>query len=140
MKIKFNMTQIDDGSEYVNDGTEDDSYYDRPLNNKEIVLPPNQEYILKIDYPLSAPAKFKVKSGEKGITRGKLVSLVRKYYQKVYEIEDSSTGVKPGKAFPLLNRNFTDGKFGIWGHVIGDLVLVDAEVSKKNVISLGVDS
>lgn len=40
----------------------------------------------------------------------------------------------------MLNRNFIDGKFGIWGHDIGDLVLVDASVSKKNVISLGVDS
>ena len=140
MKIKLNRTHIDSGEEYVNNGMEDNSYYDKPLNNKEVVLPPNKEYILKIDYPLSTPAKFKVSSGKNGITRGKLVALIRKYYQKVYEIEDSSTKIKPKMIPNMLNRDFTDGKFGIWGHVIGDLVLVDAEISKEGVITLGVDS
>lgn len=135
MKIKLNTTHIKSGKEYI---YEDDEVF----NNKELVLPPNQEYTLVIDYPLSTPAKLVIKSGEKGLTRGKFVSLVRKYYQKVYDEEDKSTKVPVtvGKRGPAYNRDRTDGKYGIWGHLIGDLVLVDAEVNKKNVIRLGVDS
>jgi hypothetical protein len=32
------------------------------------------------------------------------------------------------------------GKYGIWGHSIGDLVLIDADVDAKGNITLGVDS
>ena len=121
MIIKFNVTHIESGEEYLD-------YLDKKFDNKEIVLSPNTNYILNIDYPLSTPAKFKIKSGKKGISRNKLVSLIRKYYQKVYDIEDKSIKTKAG------------GTFGIWGHDMGDLVLVDGSVSNKNVINLGVDS
>jgi hypothetical protein len=140
MKIKLNTTHIESGEEYVNDGKEDNIYYDKPLDNKELVLPSNKEYILKIDYPLSTSAKFKVKSGKKGITRGKLVSLIRKYYQLVYDIEDSPKKITPARIKNLVDKTMIDERFGIWGHDIGDLMLVNAEVSEKNVITLGVDS
>lgn len=133
MKIQLNITHIESGEEY-------NEYAKKIYDNDQVVLPRNKEYVLEIDYPLHTTAKFEIKSGTKGISRGKLVSIVRKYYKKVYEIEDSTTKVKPSHIPNMLNRNFTDGKFGIWGHDIGDLVLVDASVSKNNVITLGVDS
>lgn len=132
--IEFNSTHIASGQQFP-------SYDENPLlNNKDIILPPKQNYILKIDYPLTKPAKFQINSGSKGVSRGKLVSLIRKYYKQVYKIEDSSTKIKPSQIPNMFNRNSTDGKFGIWGHCIEDLVLVDCSISKNNVISLGVDS
>ena len=133
MKIQLNSTHIESGVEY-------NEYAKKIYDNKQIVLPRNKEYVLKIDYPLQTPAKFEIKSGTKGISRGRLVSLIRKYYQKVYDIEDRTTKVKARNIPGMLNRDFTNGKFGIWGHNIGDLVLCEASVSKNNVITLSVDS
>jgi len=46
-----------------------------------------------------------------------------------------------GKKSNLLNRNQTDGKFGIYGHVISDLVVERINYdSKKKVVSLSMGS
>ena len=133
MNIKFIATHIESGEKYPyeNDGK---------INYKDIVLPPNQQFVLKIDYPLTESAIFKFNSSPKGTTRHQLSEKIRKCYKKVYEDEDKSVGHKTSNIKGMFNRDFSDGKYGIWGHDIGDLVLVDADVSKKNVITLGVDS
>jgi hypothetical protein len=133
MKINFNATQIESGDEYNYEG-------DKIENNKEMVLKPNQEYTLVISYPLHNPAKFTFYTHFQGMTRAKLVALIRKYYKKVYAEEDKSVGKKTDCIPGMFNRDTSNGKYGIWGHHIGDLVLVNAKVSKKNVITLGVDS
>lgn len=134
MTIKFNVTNISSKRESL---YKDEKVYD----NKQIVLPPNEEYTLIIDYPLKNSAKFLIKTGKRGISRGRLVSLICKFYHKVYSIEDSTSKIKSGKIPGMLNRNITNGMFGIWGHDIEDLVLVDCNVNKrKNTINLGVDS
>lgn len=140
MNIKFNATHIKSGEEY-NYNEETENFDGKPeFDNNQVVLPPNKEYILVISYPLTNEAKFKIKSNKNGLTRTKLVSIIRKNYQKVYDIENGTTKIKPSHLKQMFNRNSTDGTFGIWGHDIGDLVLVDASVSTKNVIRLGVDS
>ena len=133
MNIKFISTHIESGEKYhyENDGK---------INYKDIVLPPNQQFVLKIDYPLTESAIFKFNSSHKGITRHQLSEKIRKCYKKVYEDEDKSVGHKTSHIKGMLNRDFSDGKYGIWGHDIGDLVLVNADISKKNVITLCVDS
>ena len=133
MNIKFIATHIESGEKYSykNDGK---------INYEDIVLPPNQQFVLKIDYPLTKSAIFEFNSGLKGITRHQLSEKIRKLYKKVYKDEDKSVGHKTSYIKGMFNRGFSDGKYGIWGHYIGDLVLVDADVSKKNVITLGVDS
>lgn len=111
------------------------------LDPKEVVLAPDKEFILKITYPLTIPCEVKMKTGKKGITRLALVKKVITTYRKIYEVEDSTTNEKPGYIPGMCNRNRTDGKFGIWGHDIGDLMLCSAHLdSKKNIITLGVDS
>jgi len=132
MKIKFNVTHIDSGEEYIYEDT-------KVLDNKEVVLNPNKTYILHISYPLSTTAKFTLNTGKNGITRGGLVKKICDLYKKIYEIEDNTSDVEPVNIPGMLNRITTDGKFGIWGHHIGDLVLVNATVSKEK-ITLGVDS
>ena len=107
---------------------------------KEVVLPPNKEYILVISYPVSTNYKAKLKTGKKGMTRLQLASQICKHYRKMYAEEDSSAGGDPGHIPGMLNRAQSEGKYGIWGHDIGDLVLCDADVDAKGNITLGVDS
>lgn len=106
----------------------------------EIVLEPNTEYTLVIAYPLSVPYEKKFKVNSDGMTRLKFVDLICKAYRKIYKEEDKSTKIKVGNISGMLNRNATNGKYGIWGHSIEDLLLCDASVGKKNRIIVGVDS
>jgi hypothetical protein len=131
-RIKFNYTAVA--------SAEESDFGDEILDNKEVVLPRNETYKLVISYPLSTPAQFSIKTGKSGMTRGELAKKVCDLYGKVYELEDASTTTKADLIPGMLNRNVTNGMFGIWGHGIGDLMLVDAEVSEEKVITLGVDS
>jgi len=107
---------------------------------KEVVLPPKQEYTLVIDYPTSTPYKAKIKTGKKGMTRIQLADKICKHYRKMYAEEDATSGGDTGHIPGMLNRMPSEGKYGIWGHDIGDLVLCSATVKKNGEIHLGVDS
>jgi len=124
-----------------------DDFYDESCEKEvkqcipdEVVLPPNREYTLIIDYPVSNPYKAKIKIGEKGMTRIKLANEICKHYRKMYAVEDGTAGGDPGHIPGMFNRATSKGKYGIWGHDLGDLVLIDAKVHKNGNITLGVDS
>lgn len=104
-----------------------DESYDKDVKEcdpKKIVLPPEQEYTLVIDYPTSIPYKSKLKTGKKGMTRIQFADKVCKHYRKMYDEEVATPG----------------GKYGIYGHGICDLVLCNATVKNNREIHLGVDS
>lgn len=105
----------------------------------EIILEPNKTWNLEIDYPLTNPYKVEVYTYETGMTRREVVNMIVKHYKKIYKEEDKSTKIKVGRAGHLLNRNQTDGKYGIWGHDIGDLILHTLYKNKKT-LKVGVDS
>lgn len=105
------------------------------------------EIVLVIDYPLNKPAEFIVKGPKNGFTRKQLVLEISKKYHEIYKVEESSAKTKTipaDKREGLINRNETDGKYGIWGHDIGDLDLSSAEVYKtkngKIQVILGIES
>ncbi len=105
------------------------------------------EITLVIYYPLNKPAKFILKSSESGFTKKQLVKEISKKYHEIYESEESSAKTKTipvEKREGLINRNETDGKYGIWGHDIGDLDLSSIEVYKTESgeiqILLGIES
>jgi len=111
----------------------------------EVVLDPNTPYELIIDYPTSTPYRKRFNTGAKGMTRIELADFICKNYRKMYAEEDGTSevpgllGCQGGAALPF-NRQQTNGKYGIWGHCIEDLVLCSATVDAKNFITLGVDS
>lgn len=83
-------------------------------------LPPNESYKLIIRYPLSNPAEFEIKTGKDGLNQLDLIAKIGTCYNKVYKNAD---------------------KYGIWGHVIEDLVLVGIDINHtKKIITLQVDS
>jgi len=105
------------------------------------------EIILNIDYPLNKPAKFTLKSDGNGFTKKQLITEISIKYKEIYDEEEKTSSVKTipiDKRKGIINRNETDGKYGIWGHDIGDLDLSSIEVYKtkegKIEIILGIES
>jgi hypothetical protein len=91
------------------------------------------EVTLVIDYPLNKPAEFILKSSGKGFTKKQLVIEISTKYHEIYEAEESSAKTKTiplEKRKGLINRNETNGKYGICCHDIGDLDLSSAQVYK----------
>lgn len=98
------------------------------------------EYKLIIDYPLERPYEQPVIVPPGGMTRGELVDIITDAYEAIYKAEDETSNVDTTQRGGLLNRPRTNGKYGIWGHDLGDLDLGLIKVSDDNVITLGVDS
>ena len=55
------------------------------------------------------------------VTYGKVLYLYTYAYQHMYELEDEDVGEETGNVPGMLNRAMSEGRFGIWGHSIGDL-------------------
>jgi len=99
------------------------------INPTEIVVKQNKINLI-IDYPLNKPTTISL-SNPKGFTRKDLALEISKQYHKIYTEEEATAKTKTipvEQRTGLINRNETDGKYGIWGHDIGDLVLSGIEV------------
>lgn len=94
---------------------------------KTIVLPPNKEYILIINYPVRENYVTILKTGKIGMNRVNLIDFICRHYRKMYKEEQDT---------PAIDGC---GKYGIRYHDIGDLMLHSADVN-GNKITLGVDS
>lgn len=73
-------------------------------------LPPNRTYELIIDYPLSNPAKYRIKTGINGLSLVQLLKRIGNAYRKVYDKEDF---------------------YGVWGHYITDLAIEGISINHK---------
>ena len=111
------------------------------LDHNEKVLQGSKDYKLEIDYPLSRPCILDSRTPSVGVSRINFVEAVVQAYRDIYDAEDETSKVKAGNIPGMFNRNTTDGKYGIWGHDIGDLMLHTAYVDEETgIITLGVDS
>lgn len=110
---------------------DDDGDYTKEINRNPpdaIVLQPNLEFTVVIDYPVTKTCDCPLKTGKRGLTRKQLVLKITKMYKKMYD-KEGEAGLK-GKELP----------YGIWGHCLGDLMLHTARVRPSGRIDLGVDS
>lgn len=115
------------------------------IDKDEVVIKQASIKII-IDYPLTNQYEFTLTS-DKGFTRTQLLSEISKHYYKIFDEEEESATIKTipvNKRTTMYNRNETDGKYGIWGHDIADLVLSSIYVYKttngETVLSLGIES
>lgn len=108
------------------------------LKPEEEILPAGV-YTLKIDYPLTK-AMHDTCSYDKPITREQMVNWIVNSYRYIYHMEKKTSSIEEDRIPGMLNRSETDGEFGIWGHVLGDLDLHTIWVDENNIITLGVDS
>ncbi len=111
----------------------------------EIVIKENSVKII-IDYPLTNQYEFTITSNN-GFSRKQLLLEINLHYFKLYEEEEKSATVKTipiDKRTTMYNRNQTNGKYGIWGHDIADLVLSGIDVYKTStgqiILMLGIES
>jgi len=102
------------------------------LIGKDEVIIPETKLTVIIDYPLSTIYKFGL-SSKSGFTRVQLINEISKHYYQLYDEEERTATIKtvPLKDRKIYNRNKTNGKYGIWGHDIGDLVLDEIHVYKN---------
>lgn len=124
---------------------------DELINNKlidanEKVINENKVKIC-FDYPFNDKYifEFTSKNGN-GFTKGDLVGLIIHQYYQMYreEEETSESKVMPMeeriKMSGMLNRNKTNGKYGIWGHDMEDLSLESLYKDANNIWHLSISS
>lgn len=120
----------------------------RNMRNRDEIVLTAIHLTLVLDYPLNREWEFPVDSKSlNGFTRVELARLISDTYKAVYAEEErtSKVPVVPlDQRIGLINRNKTEGKYGIWGHDLGDLVLHTVEVIRMPngslVAYLGIDS
>jgi len=116
------------------------------LQNPEETVISQHSVTIIIDYPLTNEYKFDL-SSDTGFTRVHLLNEINKAYRKIYAEEEASATIKTipiEKRKKLINRNDTNGKYGIWGHDIEDLMLAQIEIyetsDKKLILALITES
>jgi len=102
------------------------------LKNSSELMIKNTTIKILFDYPFNNPQIIKFKS-KNGFTRRKLFNIISKKYQSIYDEEEQTKPKKQSSGFinGMLNRVTTTGKWGIWGHGIEDLSLIQMERRKK---------
>jgi hypothetical protein len=115
------------------------------LNKEEVVISENKVTLI-IDYPLTNEFRAYINSTN-GFTRERLINEISKSYFMLYEEEEKTATIKtvPVKERKgLYNRNETNGKYGIWGHDISDLVLSEIVVYEATdgqiILTLNIES
>ena len=97
------------------------------LIGKDEIVISQTNVILLIDYPLENAIEINIKSNDSnGFTRKELAQKISTEYNRIYKEEEESAKTKTTpieERQGLINRNKTDGKYGIWGHDIDDLDL-----------------
>lgn len=120
--------------------------YSAQLLHKDEVVINEPKITVIIDYPLTNEYTFDLES-KSGFTRWQLLKAISDNYYKLYAEEEKSATVKTipiAERTTMYNRNRTNGKYGIWGHDIADLVLDEILVYRtpdgKTVLALIINS
>lgn len=143
-EVKADQKDFEDGIQpWVNMANPSDDLLHLIAKDEVVIAQPELSVI--IDYPLNNEYKFDLQS-ENGFSREKLALEISKAYHRIYEEEERSATIKtlPMEQRKIHNRNETNGKYGIWGHDIGDLVLsgilVHQTADGKLVLTLNIES
>lgn len=152
--IEFELHATKEDMKYFEDGIvpwisieNPEAELDRLIDADKLVIT-KPELTLVIDYPVANPIEFVLKSSnDKGFTTKQLVLAISKKYHEIYAEEEKTASTKTipeNQRKGLMNRNETNGKYGIWGHDMADLDLSEIEIyqSKNGKIKLllGIES
>lgn len=99
------------------------------VHNLDAPVLPFKFVTLQIDYPMERSFQHVIKAAGDEITRRDLLLGLHTAYTYVYAAEEASTQnpvVPPDERVGLLNRNCTNGQYGIYGHDLSDLYFEDA--------------
>jgi len=101
--------------------------------NKKITS--RQRIRIKFDYPLKNATILTFRS-KNGFTLKNFFQCVFMGYTRIYKDEGANPGMIPG----MLNRASSNGKYGIWGHVMEDLYLEGATEVRPGKFELSMGS
>ncbi len=131
----------EDPSSYIHlcDPTRD---IEQMLNPDDIVI--NKKSIrVSVVYPLEREHIFPLKAprGSSGFSRAQLARTISKLYQHIYDEEDRTSPAIVSNIPGMLNRCTTEGRYGLWGHGLEDLLLHTVSFDQlKDIYRLGIDS
>ena len=118
----------------------------RHMRHKEAPVIKASTVTLVITYPLSKEYRETLSSETGAFSREQLCILIALAYENIYE-EERRTSMLPEETMMergglrLANRAPTNGTYGIWGHVLTDLLMHTVYyLPAKNEIHLGIDS
>jgi hypothetical protein len=110
--------------------------FDKTQVSPQDIMIVENEITIEYTYPLKRPTT----RTHIGVwTRAALCERVQRDYAEIYAEEEATMHGKPSCIRGMYNRAQSDGKYGIWGHFIGDLVLTTL-YKKGKVYAVGVDS
>ncbi len=101
---------------------------DNLINPNEVVIK-DEKITMIIIYPLSVEVRLSLEK-KGGFTRLDVFKNIYEAYKRIYEEEEKSVG-DPGSYDNLYNRKKSEGKYGIWGHYLGDLVIESVTYNQK---------
>jgi len=92
----------------------------------------DSDIFIEYSYPIRHPYTLSYHS-RGGFCREQLIHIITSQYKQMYAEEEKTVRHKPVipmdqrglLTYNIMNRNETDGKYGIWGHDLEDLWLVD---------------
>ncbi len=130
--------EADDYSEYVH--IADPDYDIKNMDDADEVVIDTPNISIVYDYPLRRHFTVSYDS-ESGFTRAQLVRLISDEYQNIYDVEEQTSSIEPALVPGWMNRNETNGTYGIYGHAIDDLLLHTICYDPfTHVVHLGIDS
>jgi len=104
------------------------------IDGDEIVAD-SPEIEIVFDYPLSHRVTLFFSNDGKPFTRRNFWRAVHEGYTQIYREEDEAVG-KTDNIPGMLNRQESEGPYGIWGHHIGDLYIEGVQEVKQNKFEL----
>lgn len=104
---------------------------DNLIDGNELLIEEGIIYLV-IDYPVKKPFLKEITAASGRFTRKELMQQISGFYKQMYVEEEETASIKTISVEdrPILNRNETDGKYGIWGHDLGDLDLSGIDIFK----------
>ena len=99
---------------------EDKQVRENLINSNKVVIK-DEKITMNITYPLSVEVNRTLEK-KGGFTRMDIFKNIYEAYKQIYEEEEKGVG-DPDSYDNLYNRKKSGGKYGIWGHYIGDLVI-----------------
>jgi hypothetical protein len=94
-------------------------------NHQKMIVDTSEKIRIKFEYPLSHSVVLEFGNAKRPWRLEDLLDCVAEGYVKIYDEEDE-TRTLPAQApldSILVNRPQTDGKYGIWGHILNDLYI-----------------
>ncbi len=110
---------------------EDKKARENLINPDEVIIK-DEKITMIITYPLSVEVRLPLEK-KGGFTRLDVFKNIYETYKQIYEEEERDVD-DPGSYENLYNRKQSEGKYGIWGHYLEELVIESVTYDPKEKI------